>query len=82
MNRSFKPSLDIFVIVFIDDILIYLRDEEDHVSHLNVDIQTLKDRYLHAKFSKCKFSLESVAFLSHIVSCDGSQADTQCINVV
>ncbi|KAH0669628.1 hypothetical protein KY289_024121 [Solanum tuberosum] len=52
MNRVFKPCLDMFVIVFIDDILIYPRNEEDHASHLRIVLQTLKDRELYAKFSK------------------------------
>ncbi|KAH0781716.1 hypothetical protein KY290_001314 [Solanum tuberosum] len=68
MNRVYKPYLDMFVIVFIDDVLIYSRNEEDHASHLRIVLQTLKDRELYAKFSKCEFWLESVAFLGHIVS--------------
>ncbi|KAH0761440.1 hypothetical protein KY290_017513 [Solanum tuberosum] len=71
MNRVFKPYLDMFVIVFIDGILIYSRNKEDHASHLIIVLQTLKDRELYAKFSKCEFWLETVAFLGHIVSGDG-----------
>ncbi|KAH0679438.1 hypothetical protein KY284_020523 [Solanum tuberosum] len=71
MNIVFKPYLDMFVIIFIDDILIYLKNQDDHASHLRIVLQTLKDRELHAKFSKCEFCLESVAFLGHIVSGDG-----------
>ncbi|KAH0679850.1 hypothetical protein KY284_020935 [Solanum tuberosum] len=82
MNRVFKPYLDMFVIVFIDDILIYLRNKEDHVSHLRIVLQTLKDKQLYAKFSKCEFWLESVAFLGHIVSGDGIRVDTQKIKAV
>ena len=67
MNRVFKQYLDLFVIVFIDDILIYSRSEEEHASYLRVVLQTLKDRQLFAKFSKCEFWLQSVAFLGHIV---------------
>ena len=55
MNWLFKQYLDLFVIVFIDDILIYSRSEEQHPSHLRVVLQTLKDRQLFAKFSKCEF---------------------------
>ena len=76
MNRVFKPYLDMFVIVFIDDILIYSRNEEDHASHLKIVLHTLKDRELYVKFSKCEFWLESVAFLGHIVSGDGIKVDT------
>ena len=50
MNRIFKPYLDIFVIVFIDDILVYSRNEEDHASHHMIVLQTLKDKDLYAKF--------------------------------
>ena len=55
MNRVFKQYLDLFVIVFIDDNLIYSRSEEEHASHLRVVLHTLKDRQLIAKFSKCEF---------------------------
>ncbi|KAH0778029.1 hypothetical protein KY290_009440 [Solanum tuberosum] len=82
MNRVFKPYLDMFVIVFIDDILVYSRNEEDHASHLRTVLQTLKDKELYAKFSKCEFWLKSVAFLGHIVSGDGIKVDTRKIEAV
>ncbi|KAH0693675.1 hypothetical protein KY285_020772 [Solanum tuberosum] len=82
MNIVFKPYLDMFVIVFIDDILIYLRNEEDHASHLRIVLQTSKDKELYAKFSKCEFWLEYVVFLGHIVSGDGNRVDTQKIKAV
>ena len=66
MNRVFKQYLDLFVILFIDDILIYSRSEEEHASHLRVVLHTLKDRQLFAKFSKCEFWLQFVAFIGHI----------------
>ena len=65
MNRVFKPYLDMFVIAFIDDILIYSRNKEDHASQLRIALHTLKDIELYAKFSKCEFGLESLAFLGH-----------------
>ena len=71
-----------FVIVFIDDILIYSRKEEEHASHLRIVLQTLKDRQLFAKFSKCEFWLQSVTFLGHIVSSEGIQVDSQKIEIV
>ena len=71
MNKLFKQHLDLFVIVFIDDILIYSRSEEEYASHLRVVLQTLKDLQLFAKFSKCEFLLQSVVFLGHIVSSEG-----------
>ena len=70
-NRVFKQYLNMFVIVFIDDILIYSRSEEEHASHLIIVLQTLKDQQLFAKFSKCEFWLQSVSFLCHIVSSEG-----------
>ncbi|KAH0641167.1 hypothetical protein KY285_037753 [Solanum tuberosum] len=82
MNRVFKPYLNMFVIVFINDILIYSRNEEDHASHLRIVLQTLKDKELYGKFSKYEFWLESVAFLGHIVFGDGIRIDTQKIEAV
>jgi len=82
MNRVFKPFLDVFVIVFIDDILVYSRSEEDHANHLRQVLQVLRDRRLYAKFSKCEFWLKSVAFLGHIVSDEGIRVDSQKIEAV
>mgnify|MGYP000125134224 FL=1 len=76
MNRVFKQYLDLFVIVFIDDILIYSRSEEEHATHLRVVLQTLKDCQLFAKFSKCEFWLQSVDFLGHVVSSEGIRMDS------
>ena len=70
MNRVFKPYLYLFVIIYIDDILINFRNDEDHAIHLKILLHTLKDKDLHAKFSKCEFFLKSVSFLGHIVSAD------------
>ena len=55
MNSVFMPELDKFVVVFIDDILIYSKNEEDHANHLRVVLQRLRDHRLYAKFSKCEF---------------------------
>ena len=82
MNSLFRPFLDLFVIVFIDDILVYSRSEDEHADHLRAVLQTLYDRKLYAKFSKCKFWLKSVAFLGHIVSDEGIKVDTQKIEAV
>ncbi|WMV50426.1 hypothetical protein MTR67_043811 [Solanum verrucosum] len=68
MKKVFKQYLELFVIIFIDDILIYSRNEEEQATNLRVVLQTLKDRQLFAKFSKCEFCLQFVAFLGHIVS--------------
>ena len=77
MNRMFKQHLDLFVIVFIDDILIYSRSEEEHASNLRVVLQTLKDRQLFAKFSKFEFWLQSIAFLGYIVSSKGIRVNSR-----
>ena len=82
MNRVFKPYLDLFVIVFIDDILVYSRSETDHAEHLRIVLQTLKDRELYAKFSKCEFWLKSVAFLGHVISGEGVKVDFQKIDAI
>ncbi|WMV38341.1 hypothetical protein MTR67_031726 [Solanum verrucosum] len=82
MNKVFKQYLDLFVIVFIDDILIYSRNEKEHASHLRVVLQTLKDLQLFAKFNKCEFWLQSVAFLRHIVSSERIRVDSQKIEAV
>ena len=76
MNRVFKQYLDLFVIVFIDDILIYSRSEEENASHLTIFLQTLKDRQLFTKFSKYEFLLQSGSFLGHIVSSKGIRIDS------
>ena len=68
--------------VFIDDILICSWSEEEHASHLRVVLQTLKDRQLFTKFSKCEFWLQSLAFLVHIVSSEGIRVDSQKIEAV
>ena len=71
INRIFKQYLDLFVIVFIDDMFIYSRSEEEHACHYKVVLQTLKDRHLFAKFRICDFWLQSIAFLGLIVSSEG-----------
>ena len=77
MNQLFKQYLDMFVIFFIDDILVYSRIERDHSDHLIIVLQTLRDHQLFAKFSKCEFWLRSVAFLGHIISDYGIRVDPQ-----
>jgi hypothetical protein len=71
MNSVFMQELDKFVVVFIDDILIYSKTPEDHVKHLHVILQRLRDHHLYAKFSKCEFWLDTVKFLGHTISGDG-----------
>ncbi|KAL4295400.1 hypothetical protein GQ457_12G029270 [Hibiscus cannabinus] len=71
MNRVFKPHLDKFVVVFIDDILIYSLNKDDHAEHLRIVLRTLRECQLYAKFSKCEFWLSEVAFLGHVISAKG-----------
>ena len=68
MNKVFMDELDKFVVVFIDDILIYSKSEEEHEQHLRVVLEKLRANKLYAKFSKCEFWLEKVAFLGHILT--------------
>src|SRR5687767_5991964 len=75
MNRIFKPFLDLFVVVFIDDILVYSRSKEDHEGHLRIVLQVLRDEKLFAKFRKCEFWLREVAFLGHVVSGEAIKFD-------
>ncbi|XP_073279525.1 uncharacterized protein [Primulina huaijiensis] len=82
MNGVFKPYLDSFVIVFIDDILIYSKTRDLHKEHLRIVLQQLRDNQLYAKFKKCEFWLEQVAFLGHIVSKDGIAVDPAKIEAV
>ena len=75
MNRVFKDFLDKFVVVFIDDILIYSKTKEEHEEHLRLTLKRLREHQLYANFSKCEFWLEQVTFLGHIVSKDGIAVD-------
>ena len=75
MNKVFMEYLDQFVVVFIDDILIYSPNEETHEDHLRLVLQKLRDNQLYAKFSKCDFWLKEVAFLGHIVTDGGIKVD-------
>ena len=63
MNRVFRPYVDQFMVVFIDDILVYSKNMDDHVEHLRTVLQTLIDQQLYAKFSKCDFWTEAYHFL-------------------
>jgi len=68
VNRVFRPYLDKFVVMFIDDILIYSKDKEEHANHLRMVLQTLREHQLYGKLKKCEFWLEEVVFLGHVVT--------------
>ena len=82
MNRVCKPYLDKFVIVFIDDILIYSKTKSDHEQHLRLMLELLKKEQLYAKLSKCEFWLREVQFLGHIVNDQGIHVDPTKIEAV
>ena len=81
-NRVFRPFLDRFVVVFIDDILVYSKDREDHDTHLRIVLETLRKEQLYAKLSNCEFWLRKVSFLGHIVSEEGIRVDPRKIEVI
>nr|GEU85467.1 putative reverse transcriptase domain-containing protein [Tanacetum cinerariifolium] len=82
MNRVCKPYLDKFVIVFIDDIFIYSKDEKEHEEHLTVILELLKKEELYAKLSKCEFWISKVQFLSHVIDSQGIHMDPAKIECI
>jgi hypothetical protein len=82
MNSVFMLELDKFVIVFIDDILIYSENEEDHVEHLRIVLTRLREHRMYAKFSKCEFWLKTVPFLGHVLSESGISVDPRKVQEV
>ena len=82
MNRIFQPLLDICVIVFIDDILVYSKSNQEHEEHLRDVLSILREKKLYAKFSKCEFWLNEVAFLGHVISGKGISVDPRKIEAV
>ncbi|KAL4377944.1 hypothetical protein GQ457_02G018140 [Hibiscus cannabinus] len=82
MNRVFHEYLDQFVVVFIDDILVYSRTEEDHDRHLRLVLQTLLENQLYAKLSKCEFWIREVVFLGHVVSSEGIRVDPKKVEAI
>jgi hypothetical protein len=75
MNKVFMEYIDRFVMVFIDDILIYSKNDSDHEEHLRLVLHKLRDNQLYAMYSKCEFWLDEVPFLGHIISNGGISVD-------
>jgi hypothetical protein len=75
MYKVFMEYLDKFVVVFIDDILVYSRNEEEHKEHLRLVLQKLRENQLYAKLRKCEFWLSEVSFLGHVITDGGIAVD-------
>jgi hypothetical protein len=82
MNKVFMDELDKFIIIFIDDILVYSRSAKEHGQHLRIVLGKLRDHHLYAKFSKCEFWLQKVSFLGHILTAEGVVVDPEKVTVV
>jgi hypothetical protein len=82
MNYVFMPELDKFVVVFIDDILVYSKNEEEHAGHLHVVLRRLREHHLYAKLSKCDFWLKEIKFLGHTISQAGIAVDPDKVQEV
>ena len=82
MHRVFQSYLDKFVVVFVDDILIYSQFKEEHEDHLRIVLQALRDHELYAKFGKCEFYLTKVRFLGHVMSASGVSVDPEKVEAV
>ena len=82
MHRVFQPYLDQFVVIFIDDILIYSQSEEEHEGHLRIVLQVLRDHLSYAKFSKCESWFTEVKFLGHMVSASCVSVDPEKVEAV
>ena len=81
-NRVFRPYLDKFVVVFIDDILIYSKDREEHADHLKMVLQTLKEHQLYGKLNKCEFWLEEVVFLGYAGAKEAIKVDLHKVKAI
>jgi hypothetical protein len=82
MNKVFMKFLDKFVVVFIDDILVYSKTEDEHAEHLRLVLGTLREHQLYAKFSKCEFWLKEVGFLGHVILAGGVSVDPSKITSI
>ena len=80
MNNVFSRYLDKFVLVFLDDILIYSKNEEEHEEHLSLTLQFLREHQLYAKLRKCDFYRDRIQYLGHIISEEGISMDPKRLN--
>ena len=82
MHSIFREQLDDFIVIFLDDILIYSQNLDDHMKHVQMALQILRKHQLYAKPSKCSFFQHSVEYLGHIVSSNGVQPDPAKIKAI
>jgi hypothetical protein len=82
MNGVFREYLEKFVIVFLDDILVYSNSEEEHENHLRMVLKVLRDHQLYAKLSKCSFYQKQIHYLGHIISRDGIEVDLEKVESI
>jgi Reverse transcriptase (RNA-dependent DNA polymerase) len=82
MNEVSRDYVDKFILVYLDDVLIFSRSDEDHKQHVKMVLQRLRDEKLFAKLSKCEFNKSSVSFLGHVVGADGLQMEEKKIEAV
>lgn len=82
INMIFHPYLDQFMVVFIDHIMVYSKSDEDHVGHLCIVLQVVKEKKMCAKLSKCEFGLREVIFLVHVVSSSGISVDPSKVDAL
>ena len=82
MNNVFSKYLDKFVLVFLDDILVYSKNEEENEEHLRLTLQVLREHQLYAKLSKCDFYRDKIQYLGHIISKDGISVDPKKIEAI
>ncbi|XP_050896736.1 uncharacterized mitochondrial protein AtMg00860-like [Lathyrus oleraceus] len=82
MNQIFQPYLDQFVVIFIDDILIYSRTPQEHGEHLRIVPSVLQEKHVFAKLSKCEFWMNEVIFLGHVISQGGVSMDPSKVEAV
>jgi hypothetical protein len=82
MHHMFQPHPDQYMVIFIDNILVYSKDAQDHARHLRLVLDKLREEKLYAKFSKCKFWLEKATFLGHVISKEGITVDPAMVEAI